>query len=680
MDDAAYFKSDTWLVKNLGEIHSIPNRKICFIIGAGASVTSGISAGYKLVEKWLNRLREFDDNPGFNELELKDWATAENLGIKGFSYDKAAEFYPQIFEKCFAHDADQGYHDLEEEMRGKEPHIGYILLARIMEKTRHRIVVTTNFDNLVSDAISIYTGSHYLICGHESLTGFVRPSIRRPLIAKIHRDLLMNPINDPEGTDVLPNEWKDALRRVLSDYTPVVLGYGGNDGSLMGFLSSLKTSEVNGGIYWCYMKDTKPGEHIVELVKNLNGRLIAINGFDEFMISFAERLFGEQVLPEFHKQLQEKSDSRIEQFRKVAEEGTDSFVKKVEKDVSLSNEVADKDDWWSWELAIRRTKELDKKEELYREAIEHLPDSADLYGSFAMFFHVNKKNIDEAEALYKKALELNPGHGLNTGNFALFAESVLKKYDDAEALYKRAIELEPGDANTVGNYAYFKEGIRKEYDEAERLYQRALQLDSNRVNAVINYAYFKENIRKEYDEAEKFYRHALDIAPDDANTCSNFAIFLYYIRKDYKQAEQFYQRSLALGPNNPDINMNYAEHLLVLGKYDESKKYCEKAIGLRQEGDVSIVGDHYLLAVGIKLNGGNEQKELSHIKYFLEENKTSNNWEFGNLYDYIKSKLNQSEYAYYKAMGDVIVGQEDIASLEKFPEWGKVTAVPITLI
>ena len=74
-------------------------------------------------------------------------------------------------------------------MTDKEPSFGYSVLAQILAGTRHNVIITTNFDNLVVDALSFYCRKSPFVCGHESLTGFVRPQLKHALIAKIHRDL-----------------------------------------------------------------------------------------------------------------------------------------------------------------------------------------------------------------------------------------------------------------------------------------------------------------------------------------------------------------------------------------------------------------------------------------------------------------------------------------------------------
>jgi hypothetical protein len=175
-------------------------------------------------------------------------------------------------------------------MRRAEPSFGYAVLARILASERHKVVVTTNFDNLVADALSIYGETSPLVCGHESLAAYARSHPRRPLVAKIHRDLLLSPMNDPRGTDELSDTWRRALSRVFSSYTPIFIGYGGNDGSLMGFLERLPRGHVPGRLIWCCRPPDAPPERVVSLLRRLGGVLVSIDDFDALMMRLNDAL------------------------------------------------------------------------------------------------------------------------------------------------------------------------------------------------------------------------------------------------------------------------------------------------------------------------------------------------------------------------------------------------------
>ena len=219
---------------------TMPNRAFAFVLGAGASRSSGIKGAGQMVDDWL-RLRH-REMVGDTDGDYKTWATAQTLGITHFDPADPAASYSELYRRMYARDPDRGYAYLEEQMRTAEPSYGYSVLARIMETTRHKVVVTTNFDNLVADSLSIFSKTYPLVCGHESLAGFISARARRPLVVKVHRDLLLAPKSAPEDLGALPDAFSNALAEIFRHYTPIVIGYGGNDGSLMSFSRTCRSS------------------------------------------------------------------------------------------------------------------------------------------------------------------------------------------------------------------------------------------------------------------------------------------------------------------------------------------------------------------------------------------------------------------------------------------------------
>jgi protein O-mannosyl-transferase len=262
------------------------DHKFVWILGAGASYPSGIPLGSELVDNWLKELylRVGTDKP------LDVWATPDNLNIPGVTYQKRATFYPMVYQSRFRDHPDEGYAYLESVMSGKDPSPGYSILATTLAHTpsRHNAVVTTNFDNLVADAIGIYTDTFPFVCGHESLVGFVHAETRRPLICKIHRDLLLAPQNDPRGLKRLHDAWGGALRSLFQHYTPLVIGYGGNDDTLMDLMESLQPEDIKGRMIWCYYDE--PSTRIKDLVAGQNGALVRVPDFDSLMVLLGEKM------------------------------------------------------------------------------------------------------------------------------------------------------------------------------------------------------------------------------------------------------------------------------------------------------------------------------------------------------------------------------------------------------
>ena len=236
------------------------DRKFCFITGAGASKESGIRTGAELVKVWMDDIKKL-----YGDEDTSKWMQDNDIDPE----DPAAH-YSKIYDKRFEICPKDGFDFLEKEMDKAEPSCGYSFLVQILAKTNHNVVITVNFDSMVEDAMFTYTDKRPLVCGHESLAGFIRPIINRPLIAKIHRDVLLAPKSSSEETACLSDGWAKALTDIFKIYTPVVIGYGGNDGSLMGFLEKVET--IEGGIFWCYREaDGMPAKRIMNLVAEHKG-------------------------------------------------------------------------------------------------------------------------------------------------------------------------------------------------------------------------------------------------------------------------------------------------------------------------------------------------------------------------------------------------------------------------
>ena len=97
------------------------DRPFCFILGAGASRSSGIPTGGEMAHEWLQELHALEN---LEDLALADWATAERLGIDGFTLDEAANFYPQLYQRRYGNQEQDGYAFLESQMEGREPSYG----------------------------------------------------------------------------------------------------------------------------------------------------------------------------------------------------------------------------------------------------------------------------------------------------------------------------------------------------------------------------------------------------------------------------------------------------------------------------------------------------------------------------------------------------------------------------
>ncbi|ATS05747.1 SIR2 family protein [Porphyromonas gingivalis] len=567
--------------------------KFCFLIGAGASISSGIPSGAKLAWDWLQQIKEDCDGEDFEdwkiEIKMPDQHIEERVG----------EFYPEIYEKRFGHAPETGYDYIRGLMEGREPSLGYLILANIMVREKHNVVITTNFDNLLEDAIRTYTKEKPFIAGHEALADYVPKRSDRPIILKLHRDLFLQPFSDQLNTDILQAAWESILGKFLSDYHLIVLGYGGNDGSLMNYLLKLKNRKP---IYWCVRNTDKATSKSLwntlspkakRLLKN-DGYLVPIDDFDRFMYDCYAAL-GYKFLEGIEKIEKPKSIHEILKPNYARIESIQTQLRQLsqtEEELSKESFQSIKSflpDSWMWILKANQEKDIDKKDKIYQEGIAKYPQDADLLGDYANFLCDIRHAYDQAESYYKKALEADPNHANNLGNYALFLQDIRHAYDQAEGYYKRALEADPKNANALGNYASFLHTIRHAYDQAEAYYKQALEADPNHANTLGNYANFLCNIRHAYDQAEVYYKQALEADPKNANALGNYASFLHTIRHAYDQAEAYYKQALEVDPNHANTFGNYANFLCnIRHAYDQAEVYYRRALEADPKNAVTL--------------------------------------------------------------------------------------------
>ena len=281
------------------------SRPFCFILGAGASIQSGIPGAKVLIDEWLPDLHRASGSAE----PINKWAPQSHDRIKGYSYDHRTEFYSQLYALRFRDCEDDGALFLQDKMKAAQPSYGYAVLAQLLGG-EHRVVLTTNFDSLASDAVFQFGGEAPFICGHESLASFIPAHHGRPVIVKLHRDLLTGAINDPNGTSQLHNAWRQPVRDILQRFTPVFIGYGGNDGSLMDFLEDLPDGTPD-KIYWCQYKKDPPIPRVAKFLSKDHRYLIPIDGFDQLM-SALHTFLG---LPDLLKALEDINQRRLTHLR-----------------------------------------------------------------------------------------------------------------------------------------------------------------------------------------------------------------------------------------------------------------------------------------------------------------------------------------------------------------------------
>jgi pentatricopeptide repeat protein len=438
------------LVKNC----SAAGKRYCFILGAGASRSSGIKTGAEMAEIWLEELERLEGEA------TKEWIEKEKI-----EKDNLGAYYPKIYGRRFRLDPADGFIRLQKEMEDAIPSPGYYHLAKILAGTSNKLVITTNFDSLTENSLFIYEDKKALVITHESLAQYIDAFANRPTVIKLHRDLLLQPKNDEAAVNSLPKEWGESLKKIMEIYIPIVIGYGGNDGSLMGFLDEV--SSKGRYIYWCYKTDSSPNEQITKLLEKYNGFLVSIDNFDDTMQAFGKAFdfdFSEETIRDTYNKRAQKL------IAKYREQETDrlSGLSEKEKEKTLSSTES---------MTLDNLKSAkEKRIESFLAQIAQDPKNAKLHYDLGREYFWDTQ-YDKAIEYFTNAIDLEPD---KTEHYLWRSASYnwLKDFSKAVADCTSAIELEPDKAKY-----YYNRGINygwlKEYEKNIADYSKAIELEPN---------------------------------------------------------------------------------------------------------------------------------------------------------------------------------------------------------
>ncbi|MDZ5515213.1 SIR2 family protein [Vibrio fluvialis] len=313
-DLVAYLKTRT--------SNTSPNYNL--LLGAGASFTSGIRTGQHLVDEW--RKDEYQMLSGENDYTA-DIAKKYLITEQGSWYTESNE-YSSLFERKFDL-ASQRRRFVEKEVESAKPSIGYAYLVSLMNVSNRYFdtIYTTNFDDLINEAFYQFSQTRPLVCAHDSSVNSLSISSTRPKIIKLHGDYLFDDIKSTlRETESLEANIRNKFIEFSKEFGLVVMGYSGNDRSIMDVLNHLLKSEdyLKNGVYWCIRKGSQVSSELRKLLWKERVYFVQVDGFDEAMAELHHALNGSLSIKD------NLADSKQEQIIKSIQGDTFSLATKSE--------------------------------------------------------------------------------------------------------------------------------------------------------------------------------------------------------------------------------------------------------------------------------------------------------------------------------------------------------------
>ena len=378
--------------------------KYIFFLGAGCSKSSGIPLAGELAKEWYEKLKK--QKTKFDNFNIKyNIKVEEDLDF--------ASLYFNIFESLFPTPLSQ-QKAIQEITEGKSPGSGYYTLASLMKIPSFNTVITTNFDNLIQDAL-IYSGDkRALVITHQDLAKFIERN-NTPLIVKVHGDSHMDPCNNSDNTKIIPYELNDAIQGLFINTKLVFIGYSGSDKSIRNLLIDSKRIDH---VYW--LSSNIPSKNkLSKWWKNTTSKtFVNERDFDKIMNLIKSRFsFSKPDFSSRAKELEESYDDSIKEENKEIE----IIENKTEIDYFiLGNNYFD-------------TTKYEKAIESYKKAIEINPEYYNAYNNLG-YAYFNRTKYEKAIEAYSNEIKINPKDSsayYNLGN----AYYYYKKYPKAIEAY-----------------------------------------------------------------------------------------------------------------------------------------------------------------------------------------------------------------------------------------------------
>lgn len=272
-----------------------------FLLGAGASVSSGVQSAHDCIWEWKKdifiskNVNSSDYYKNFKDSavrkSIQKWLDNEGkYPILG-----SPEEYSFYADKAYiiAEDRRKYFFTLTE---NKEPYIGYRILCLLAEHNIVKSVWTTNFDGLIVRAAH----QNRLTPIEINLDNVDRihrtQSSKELLTIALHGDYKFSTLkNTDKELDSQDNTFKEHLSNYHLDKNMIVLGYSGRDKSLMDALKDAFTRKGAGRLYWCgYGEAMNPEVSELLTAIRASGRdayYVPTDGFDKTMIHLSKSAF-----------------------------------------------------------------------------------------------------------------------------------------------------------------------------------------------------------------------------------------------------------------------------------------------------------------------------------------------------------------------------------------------------
>ena len=547
-------------------------------LGAGASKSSGVLLASEMIAEWreMAYADACSSNKSLGKFGCEAWCKQQKAW-----YEQDDE-YSQLFELIYE-DSRSRQRYIEDKIKDAFPSWGYLYLANIVQHGRFNIVFTTNFDDLINEALTIFLGYNAVVCAVDSEVATINVTTDRAKIVKLHGDYLFESFmkNTSKELKALTTNMEEKFAQFALENGLVVLGYAGRDESIMRVLEQLLKDGrcFPHGLYW----GLRVGEKIAPRVRKLaldhpeRFRLFTFADFDSFMARLHDLCGGRTgtkaiplELPETiltpYQALEERYQHLLKAAGPDAPETIRKHVAKLQEELSRPWAKAKADDFDLLQAQIS----LGRRD--YKAALQVIenfvakhPRNADGLTAWGNALAIRAEEessasaTEEAVAKWKEAIAADP----NTlqARYSLARHYAMKQQSaEGIAICEDLRKLVPNDLGLRRNLAQFY-GNAGRYDESERELQWLLEREPNNAELHAFRASLLEQ-RGLIPEAIEELKRCVTLAPQNAWMRFGLGNGLAKTNRVREAATEF-EEAICLDPRNINFRIQVAQFYLM---------------------------------------------------------------------------------------------------------------------
>ncbi|GGN25839.1 SIR2 family protein [Halarchaeum nitratireducens] len=350
--------------KDMALTFSVRNNRgvYALLLGSGVSKAAEIPTGWGVVEDLIEKVAEIEGvEPGdpfeWYEDEYGHPARYDEL------IEALADTKPErrvLLERYFEPT------DEERENEVKTPTDAHKSIAWLMKKGYIRVVLTTNFDNLLESALRDIGVEPTVISTMEAADGAEPLAHVGPVVLKIHGDYKeTNLRNTTEELSSYDEPMQELIDEVLNDYGLIICGWSGDtDQALRESILSSKDRRYS--TYWTHRSEVS--NLAEEIIEHRKGFRLEIEGASQFFSDLKENV-----------RALEKAEDGAPLTREVIRERTKQYLPRNDRRIDLS--------------------------ELMKEETERVYGEVFDYSTLPLNEDVNDENVEQRVETYEQQVE-----------------------------------------------------------------------------------------------------------------------------------------------------------------------------------------------------------------------------------------------------------------------------------